>query len=512
MAISRIINPIFTKQEHLNQLSTLVNNLFSSGSSSLSQGVSDYWIDQVLLKVNALSDTVFPTQKEQLRQRLAQAKQISKARNLLVGGNFETLNKWKLSRNAFLVAGHELFQGYHLELPPAIDSVKYPSYAYQKIDESKLKTNTRYYVSAFIAQGSQLEIMVSRYGQEYSQILYVPAEMAKPISPDGGPNCCSPHPCNCAACNEEEVDSHFFQVPIDVGNLQSSQNLGIEIGFKVASTDGFAKLSNIEVFEGRPLTTAEQRKASRLENEWKEEQQTKETERTQLLQQIQQRFNMLYTTPEHHTLRTETSYQHLLETMLPSLHHVYHWFMPDVPDSDYALYYELQQKLERGWDQYFSRNLLENGDFLEPLDDSWYTQGNVSLHTINNNTMLRLHHWDSLIRKNVSLPVVNEDAEYVIRVIGKGTGSVLIQNGTTTNKLVFTNSRQMETKEFHLQPEKEQLSLTIRSDANEFLVDAIEVILITDGAEEEEQLPGMFPPINSSMGSTPNSNMMNNNQ
>lgn len=495
MTISHVVNPIFTKQEQLDQITNSVNNLFSSSSSSLSQGVSDYWIDQVLLKVNALSDRIFPAQKEQLHQRLAQAKQISKARNLLVGGNFETLERWKLSQNAVLVSDHELFQGYHLELPPAIDPVKHPSYAYQIIAENKLKANTRYYVSGFIAQGYQLEIMVSRYGQEHSQIVYVPAEMAKPISADTEPNCCTPHPCSCAACNEEDIDSHFFQIPIDVKNLYHSQSPGIEIGFKITSTEGFAKLSNIEVFEGRPLTAAEQRKVLRLENDWKEEQQTKQTEHAQFIQQIQQRFNMLYTTPEHHTLRTETSYQQLLETTIPPFHNIYHWFMPDVPDSDYAFYYDLQQKLERGWDQYFSRNLLENGDFLEPLDDSWYKQGTVSLQTINQNTMLRLQHWDSLIRTNVSLPVVNEDAEYVIRVIGKGTGSVLIQNGNTTNKLVFTNSRQMETKEFYLQPEGAQISLTIRSDTNEFLVNTVEIILINDGSEKD-QGPGMFPTMN----------------
>ncbi|WP_190318204.1 hypothetical protein [Bacillus wiedmannii] len=48
-----------------------------------------------------------------------------------------------------MVANHDLFKDDHLLLPPP---TRYPSYVYQRINKSKLKSNTRYTISGFIAQ------------------------------------------------------------------------------------------------------------------------------------------------------------------------------------------------------------------------------------------------------------------------------------------------------------------------------------------------------------------------
>ncbi|PEV01303.1 hypothetical protein CN950_28290, partial [Bacillus cereus] len=85
-------------QEDVNKITTSVNNLFLSGTSSLSHYVSDYQIDQVVLKVDALSDDVFGKEKKELRKLVNKAKQLSKARNLLIGGSFDTLDAWKLGK------------------------------------------------------------------------------------------------------------------------------------------------------------------------------------------------------------------------------------------------------------------------------------------------------------------------------------------------------------------------------------------------------------------------------
>ncbi|MGR5993132.1 hypothetical protein ACT7C9_01190, partial [Bacillus cereus] len=80
----------------------------------------------------------------------------------------------------------------------------------KKIDESKLKSNTRYTVSGFVAQSEQLEVVVSRYGKEVHDMLDVPYEEALPISSDESPNCCKPVACQCSSCDGSQPDSHFF--------------------------------------------------------------------------------------------------------------------------------------------------------------------------------------------------------------------------------------------------------------------------------------------------------------
>ncbi|PEL96951.1 hypothetical protein CN602_25245, partial [Bacillus cereus] len=70
-----------------------------------------------------------------------------------------------------LSPGAQPFTGQQLVLPPSTGS---PFYAYQKIDESKLKAYTRYAVSMFVAQTDSLDIMVSRYGDEVNRTVNVP--------------------------------------------------------------------------------------------------------------------------------------------------------------------------------------------------------------------------------------------------------------------------------------------------------------------------------------------------
>ncbi|HDR8452993.1 TPA: hypothetical protein QC311_005704, partial [Bacillus cereus] len=258
-------------QEDVNKITTSVNNLFLSGTSSLSHYVSDYQIDQVVLKVDALSDDVFGKEKKELRKLVNKAKQLSKARNLLIGGSFDTLDAWKLGKKVIRREDGDLFKGEHLLLPPP--TTLSPSYAYQKIDEAKLKPYTRYTVSGFVAQGDPLEVVVSRYGKEVEKNLHVPYEEAHPITSEPTPNCCQPG--TPSSCNGETTDSHFFHYSIDVGALQPEANLGISLGLRIGETAentlGLARIGNLEIREERPLTASEIRKVQKVETKWKKE-------------------------------------------------------------------------------------------------------------------------------------------------------------------------------------------------------------------------------------------------
>ncbi|WP_197228557.1 insecticidal delta-endotoxin Cry8Ea1 family protein, partial [Bacillus thuringiensis] len=72
----------FTTPEDLEKITNQVNQLFTSSSQTeLVETVTDYEIDQVVMKVDGLSDDVFGVEKKALRRLVNQAKQISKARN-----------------------------------------------------------------------------------------------------------------------------------------------------------------------------------------------------------------------------------------------------------------------------------------------------------------------------------------------------------------------------------------------------------------------------------------------
>ncbi|MEJ9171006.1 pesticidal protein, partial [Bacillus thuringiensis] len=279
MAISRIVNPIFTEQEDLNNIITQINALFvSSTQDKLKPGVSDYWIEEIVLKVDALSDEVFGTEKKALRKLVNQAKRLSKARNLLIGGSFENWDAWYKGQKVVRLSDHELLKGDHVLLPPPGLS---PSYIFQKVEESKLKANTRYTVSGFIAHATDLEIVVSRYGQEIKKVVQVPYGEAFPLT-SSGPVCCIPH----STSNGTLGNPHFFSYSIDVGALDVDTNPGIEFGLRIVNPTGMARVSNLEIREDRPLAANEIRQVQRVARNWRTEYEKERAEVTSLIQPV----------------------------------------------------------------------------------------------------------------------------------------------------------------------------------------------------------------------------------
>lgn len=478
--------PILNSKEDLTKIQQLTQLLFTSiNGNTLAAGITDYWIDQVALKIDALSDTIFVKEKSSLQQLVMKAKQYSKSRNLLVGGNFENLEHWQNSRNIILVSHGDLFKGQYLELPPAVDSSKYPTYMYQKVDESKLKPYTRYYVSGFIAQAHELKVMVSRYKKEIYETLHIPYEQSLPISSDSFSNCCSPNPCPCSSCDGNTADSHFFSYAIDVGTLQPGLNPGIEFGFFISSTEGIGKLSNLEIVEARPLTAPETRKVQRTENMWLKEQNKKIQQTTKLIQQTRQILSKLYTTSDFYKLKGSVQYQDILNTILPELPDVYHWFMPDVRGTNYKQYVTFQAALERAFTLFESRNLIKNGDFNTSLT-GWEVNGTAQIRRINNNPMLVLPHWDASVSRTISLPALNEDSEYLLRMISKGKGKIILTHGTEEEpqiEILCATSSELYPLDHSFYPESGTFHLKIQSEGNEFIVDSVEIIEVP---EEDE--------------------------
>ncbi|OTY55646.1 hypothetical protein BK748_16520 [Bacillus thuringiensis serovar graciosensis] len=468
----------FTTPEDLEKITNQVNQLFtSSAQTELAQTVTDYGIDQVVLKVNALSDDVFGVEKKALRKLVNQAKQLSKARNVLVGGNFEKGHEWVLGREATTVADHDLFKGDHLLLPPP---TMYPSYAYQKIDESKLKSNTRYTVSGFVAQSEHLEVVVSRYGKEVHDMLDVPYEEALPITSDERPNCCKPSGCQCPSCNGDAPDSHFFSYSIDVGSLQSDVNLGIEFGLRIAKSNGFAKISNLEIKEDRPLTEKEIKKIQRKEQKWKKTFDQEQAELAATLQPTLNQINALYQNEDwNSSIHPHVTYQHLSDIVLPTLPKQTHWFMEDREGEHVVLTQQFQQALDRAFQQIEEQNLIHNGNFANGLTD-WTVTGDAQITIYDEDPVLELAHWDASVSQTIEIIDFEEEKEYKLRVRGKGKGTVTVQHGEEELETMTFNTSNFTTQEQTFYFEGNTVDIHVQSENNTFLVDSVELIEVVE--------------------------------
>ncbi|CDN39788.1 delta endotoxin C-terminal domain-containing protein, partial [Bacillus thuringiensis] len=468
----------FTAPEDLEKITNQANQLFTSSSQTeLANTVTDYRIDQVVLKVNALSDDKFGVEKKALRKLVNQAKQLSKARNVLVGGNFEKGHKWVLGRKATMVANHDLFKGDHLLLPPP---TLYPSYAYQKIDESKLQSNTRYTVSGFIAQSEHVEVVVSRYGKEVHDMLDVPYEEALPISSDESPNCCKPAACQCQSCDGSKRDSHFFSYSIDVGSVQSDVNLGIELGLRITKPNGFAKISNLEIKEDRPLTEKEIKKVQRKEQKWKKAFDQEQTEVTARLQPTLDQINALYQNEDWNgSLHPHVTYQDLSAVVVPTLPKQRHWFMEDRKGEHSGLTQQFQQALDRAFQQIEEQNLIHNGSFTNGLTD-WTVTGDAQLTIFDEDPVLELAHWDASVSQTIEIMDFEEETEYKLRVRGKGKGTVTVQHGEEELETMTFNTTSFTTQEQTFYFEGKTVDVHVQSENNTFLVDSVELIEVVE--------------------------------
>ncbi|MED3069513.1 pesticidial crystal protein, partial [Bacillus thuringiensis] len=142
---------------------------------------TDYEIDQAAISIECMSAEQNSQEKMMLWDEVKQAKQLSQSRNLLYNGDFEdAASGWKTSTTIEIREDSPIFKGHYLHMFGArdIEGTLFPTYLYQKIDESKLKPYTRYRVRGFVESSKDLKLMVTRYGKEIDAIMDVPNDLA----------------------------------------------------------------------------------------------------------------------------------------------------------------------------------------------------------------------------------------------------------------------------------------------------------------------------------------------
>ncbi|AXY11305.1 hypothetical protein CUC43_32300 (plasmid) [Bacillus thuringiensis LM1212] len=177
----------YQADQDLEKARKTVNALFTSDTKDvLKRNVTDYTIDQAANLVECLSDEFCGQEKMILLDQVRFAKRLSQAQNLLNYGDFESPdwsgeNGWRTSHHVYVTSDNPIFKGRYLYMPGATSSQfsnnVYPTYVYQKVDESKLKSYTRYLVRGFIGNSKDLELLVERYGND----VYVKMDVSNDI-------------------------------------------------------------------------------------------------------------------------------------------------------------------------------------------------------------------------------------------------------------------------------------------------------------------------------------------
>ncbi|EKS8373612.1 delta endotoxin C-terminal domain-containing protein [Bacillus thuringiensis] len=493
----------FELSSDLQNITNQVNNLFASSEhDTLATDVSDYDIEEVVLKVDALSDEVFGKVKKELRKLVNQAKRLSKARNLLVGGSFDNLDAWYRGRNVVTVSDHELFKSDHILLP--LPTTLYPSYLFQKVEESKLKANTRYTVSGFIAHAEDLEIVVSRYGQEIKKVVQVPYGESFPLT-SSGPVCCVPR----STRNGTPADPHFFSYSIDVGALDMAVGPGIEFGLRIVEPTGMARVSNLEIREDRPLTANEIRKVQRAARDWKQKYDQERAEVTALIQPVLNQINALYENENWNgSIRSDISYHDIESIVLPTLPKLNHWFMSDMLGEQGSILAQFQEALDRAYTQLEGNTLLHNGHFTTDAAN-WTVEGDAHQVVLEDGRrVLRLPDWSSSVSQTIEIENFDPDKEYQLVFHAQGEGTVSLQHGeegeyVETHPHKFANFTTSHRQGITFETNK--VTVEIASEDGEFLVDHIALV--------EAPLPTDDQSSDGNTTSNTNSNTsMNNNQ
>ncbi|EEM44315.1 insecticidal delta-endotoxin Cry8Ea1 family protein [Bacillus cereus] len=468
-----ISHPSFVTLTDLQNITTQVNALFASETKNmLAKEVNDHDIEEVVLKVDALSDEVFGTEKKALRKLVNQAKRLSKARNLLVGGSFENWDAWYKGQKVIRLSDHELLKGDHVFLP---SPTLYPSYIFQKVEESKLKPNTRYTVSGFIAHAIGLEIVVSRYGQEIKKVVQVPYGEAFPLTPIGR-ICCQSY----STSNGKPVDPHFFSYSIDVGALDVEANPGIEFGLRIVERTGMARVSNLEIREDRSLTANELRIVQRAARDWKTTYDQERAEVTALIQPVLNQINGLYENGDWNgVIRSGISYHDVESIVLPTLPKLRHWFISDMLSAQGNIIARFQEVLNFAHRQLEENTLLHNGHFTTDAAN-WTVEGDAHQRTLEDGRrVLRFPDWSSSVSQTIEIENFDPNKEYQLVFHGQGEGTVTLEHGEETKYIEththhfanFTTSQRQG-----LTFESNKVTVTISSEDGEFLVDNIALV------------------------------------
>ncbi|MGG1151499.1 NPP1 family protein [Bacillus wiedmannii] len=449
-----------------------VNALFSNHTLQLK--VTDYHVDQVAKLVECISDQNHSKEKMCLLDQVKLAKRLSRERNLLNYGDFESSNwagadGWNISAHVYTIADNLIFKDHYLNMPsvnnPILSDKIFPTYAYQKIEESKLKPYTRYMVRGFVGSSKDLEILVARHGKEVHKRMNVPNDII-PTNPCTGELVSQPPPypvmpihtmaqnmwCNpcengyqtAAGMMVQETnmvcqDPHEFKFSIDIGEIDRERNLGIWIGFKVGTTEGMATLDSIEVVEVGPLTGDALKRMQKREQKWKKKWAEKQMKIERAVQIARNAIQTLFTDPNQNRLQSAITLKNIVdaEKWVQKIPYVYNQFLqgaiPEVPGEQYNVFQQLSQAVVTARGLYNQRNVINNGDFSAGLSN-WNGTKGADVQQIGKESVLMISDWSANISQQVC---VEPEHSYLLRVTarkeGSGEGYVTISDGTKDN-------------------------------------------------------------------------------
>nr|AAD04732.1 Cry1Ea4 [Bacillus thuringiensis] len=451
----------FEEEYDLERAQKAVNALFTSTNQlGLKTDVTDYHIDQVSNLVECLSDEFCLDEKRELSEKVKHAKRLSDERNLLQDPNFRGINRqpdrgWRGSTDITIQGGDDVFKENYVTLPGTFDEC-YPTYLYQKIDESKLKAYTRYELRGYIEDSQDLEIYLIRYNAKHETVNVPgtgslwPLSAQSPIGKCGEPNRCAPHlewnpnlDCSCRDGEKCAHHSHHFSLDIDVGCTDLNEDLGVWVIFKIKTQDGYARLGNLEFLEEKPLLGEALARVKRAEKKWRDKCEKLEWETNIVYKEAKESVDALFVNSQYDRLQADTNIAmiHAADKRVHSIREAYLPELSVIPGVNAAIFEELEGRIFTAFSLYDARNVIKNGDFNNGLS-CWNVKGHVDVEEQNNHrSVLVVPEWEAEVSQEVR---VCPGRGYILRVTaykeGYGEGCVTIHEiEDNTDELKFSN-------------------------------------------------------------------------
>ncbi|OUB49869.1 hypothetical protein BK741_11500 [Bacillus thuringiensis serovar iberica] len=431
----------------------------------LKENIMGVDLDIAMGLIEEIPDDRFQKEKMILRDRIKQAKRMSQSRNLLQYGDFASPdwsreNGWKVSRDISVESTNPILNGKYLNLPSARDPLSdgnvYPSYAYQKVEESKLKPYTRYWIRGLIGSSKDLELVVSRYRKEVHKILNVSdnlnvtslrshleslsdSDMLGQVRETLQNVSCGPY-LPLLQTNNPGEDPHIFSCHIDVGELDPSCNPGIEVALKINAVDGGAQIRYIELIEGAPLTSEEMARVKRQEKKWKQKRNQIFIRNQAAIQAARDAVHRLFVSPTCGRLKLTTTLQNIeyAQTLVNAIPDRYNPILSELPGVNMDIFGHLQNQLEMAYGLYNTRNVVVDGDFMSGLAN-WNATEGAAMQQIDGTSVVVISDWGANVSQEIC---VNPEHGYLLRVTarkeGLGKGYVTISDCTENNTETVT--------------------------------------------------------------------------
>ncbi|MGI8363400.1 insecticidal delta-endotoxin Cry8Ea1 family protein [Bacillus cereus] len=450
----------FEAEYDLERAQKAVNALFTSTNQrGLKTDVTDYHIDQVSNLVECLSDEFCLDEKRELSEKVKHAKRLSDERNLLQDPNFTSINGqldrgWRGSTDITIQGGNDVFKENYVTLPGTFDEC-YPTYLYQKIDESKLKAYTRYELRGYIEDSQDLEVYLIRYNAKHETLNVPGTDSLRTLSVEsqngrcGELNRCMPHikwnpdvDCSCRDGEKCAHHSHHFSLDIDVGCTDLQEDLGVWVVFKIKTQEGYARLGNLEFIEEKPLVGEALSRVKRAEKKWRDKREKLELETKRVYTEAKEAVDALFVDSQYDRLQADTNIGmiHAADKLVHRICETYLPELPFIPGINAIIFEELENRISTAFFLYEARNVINNGDFNNGLT-CWNVKGHVDVQQSHHRSVLVIPEWEAEVSQKVR---VCPGRGYILRVTaykeGYGEGCVTIHEiEDNTDELKFRN-------------------------------------------------------------------------